>query len=1398
MALLCAIFPSAPLLAQTATQSVLYLPLLQTSSSAHLGIGLSNPALSDATVTLTARAYDGSLIQGPQITNPATIVIHASSQQAFNAEDVFGSGILGHAGWVQLQSNVAALKALFTVFDFALTFIDGANLQSTPASRIIFPKISTSAIIAFVNTGTSSIPVEISMFDNSGNLVTQTGITLNAYSGFSGPVTTLLPGAGSDGYLVVDSAGSPGNTLVGTETYRNRSDIAVLNAVPDTALMRTAFIPHLVAFAGYVSRLAVVNPTGQQQTVRLTAQNLQAGTQALAPVTVDQTIPANGRIEQDIATLFRLTSNAITVGSVQWQTLGNTPGVVGYLDFGSTDGVLLSAVPAQNTGYSDLFFSQVAEGIGFYTGLAFLNPNVQSTVVAIDVFALDGSRTGSTVLTLAPGQRQSMLLDQLVPGAGGQLGGYVRATASRPVIALELFGSSAGLTFLANVSAQGLQVSTLSSGSTVNAAAGAEVFSADGSVSLLIPPGALSSNTNISIGSASIASVPNPSPTDSAVAVIQANPSTSFNIPVALTFPLSAQLDPGALVQLLLLSGASYQASGFTAVVDSSGRTATARVTHFSTYVLPLPLSRILSVTTLSPSSGGTGSSVTISGQGFSTVAGQNTVTFAAADNGSVSATVTNATATSLTVTVPVGSISGDVVVRVGSQTSLGLHFDVTASNPRPAIFSITPNLILVGSASVTVTIRGVNFRSDSSVTVDGQSIPVTFIDQTQLQVTFSANQLSLAVHQIAVSNTQGGGTSNIVELTAGYPVPTIAALSPVTAQVGTSPVVTISGTGFFSNSVVYFDDFAWQGSYVGGNTMLVTLNSPSPASHMFSVFNPGPGGGLSNRATFTFTPAVNSTPPTLMLISPNTGVQGQAPTVTITGANFVTGGTAVNVSGVGVSVSNVNVQSSTSLTASLTIDGEATPGQYLITLTTAGGTSQPLNFTVNLAPPTLTSIVPASGTVGTTVSVVLNGTHLNDPSPTVSVSGTGVTAVIQNIQGTALTANFTMASNATLGVHNVSVITSVGTTSSVPFTVNAAASPPTLTSISPTTGFSGTAITATLTGTNFVVGGTTVNVSGSGVTASNFAVSSSTSMTANFTIDSAAGLGSHNVAVTTAGGNSGAVSFVVVPTLTGPTLTSISPSTGIAGTALTVTLTGTNFVAGATTVNVGGGVTASNFAVSSSTSMTAQFTVDAAAGLGPHNVTVTTPQGTSGAVVFNVVPAAPGVTGLNPQGAQQGQIVTVTITGSGFVTGGTSVSVGGSGVAVSNVNVQSSTSMTVTLTIDQEATPGSHPLTVTTAGGTSSPINFTVNAAVPTLSGISPASGTRGTSVTVTLTGTHLNDPFASVSAGTGVTVAITQRQGTTMTATFTIAANASTGAHSVSVSGSAGQSNAVSFTVN
>ncbi len=114
--------------------------------------------------------------------------------------------------------------------------------------------------------------------------------------------------------------------------------------------------------------------------------------------------------------------------------------------------------------------------------------------------------------------------------------------------------------------------------------------------------------------------------------------------------------------------------------------------------------------------------------------------------------------------------------------------------------------------------------------------------------------------------------------------------------------------------------------------------------------------GGTSGSVNFTVTTsAPPPTAPTLASINPNSGTQGATINVTLTGTNFSTGA-SINVSGNGpgtgssnkILVSNVNVASSTSITATFAIGAGVTTGAHGITVTTASGTSNAVTFTVN------------------------------------------------------------------------------------------------------------------------------------------------------------------------------------------------------------------------------------------------------------------------------------------------------------------------------------------------------------------------------------------------------------------------------------------------------------------
>src|SRR5207248_11219547 len=100
--------------------------------------------------------------------------------------------------------------------------------------------------------------------------------------------------------------------------------------------------------------------------------------------------------------------------------------------------------------------------------------------------------------------------------------------------------------------------------------------------------------------------------------------------------------------------------------------------------VIPPP-----SISSLSPTSGAVGTSVTITGTNFGASQGTSTVTF----NGT-SATPTSWSATSIAVPVPSGATTGNVVVTVNGQASNGMTFNVF-----PSISSLSPNSGPVGTS---------------------------------------------------------------------------------------------------------------------------------------------------------------------------------------------------------------------------------------------------------------------------------------------------------------------------------------------------------------------------------------------------------------------------------------------------------------------------------------------------------------------------------------------------------------------------------------------------------------------------------------------------------------------------------------------------------------------------
>lgn len=137
-------------------------------------------------------------------------------------------------------------------------------------------------------------------------------------------------------------------------------------------------------------------------------------------------------------------------------------------------------------------------------------------------------------------------------------------------------------------------------------------------------------------------------------------------------------------------------------------------------------------ITTFTPTSGVTGTTVIITGTHFSTTASSNVVTF----NGT-QATVSAATETQLTVAVPSSATTGKIAVKVNSLTATSSSdFTVsTSTSTQPTITGFTPTS---GTEGTTVTITGTDFSptaANNTVMFNGTPATVSAATPTQLTV---------------------------------------------------------------------------------------------------------------------------------------------------------------------------------------------------------------------------------------------------------------------------------------------------------------------------------------------------------------------------------------------------------------------------------------------------------------------------------------------------------------------------------------------------------------------------------------------------------------------------------------------------------------------------------------
>jgi hypothetical protein len=745
-------------------------------------------------------------------------------------------------------------------------------------------------------------------------------------------------------------------------------------------------------------------------------------------------------------------------------------------------------------------------------------------------------------------------------------------------------------------------------------------------------------------------------------------------------------------------------------VETPSGVSVTSSSDHFTYTAASAP-----TVTSLSPSSGSTGGGTSV------TLTGTNFTGATAVDFGSVAATFTVNSATSITATSP-PQASGNVYVTVTtpsgtSSTGAGNQFTYNAA-AAPSVSSVTPTSISSAGGDA-VTILGSHFLGASAVNFGSVAALDFTVENDSVIVATAPAQAAGTVHITVTTptGTSSTGSGDQVTYTA-VSAPTVTGVSPISGTTAGGTTITITGTNFSLASEVDMAGLASAFSVLSSTTIQLTSPAEAAGTVDVQVFSPGGSSTLSTSSRYTY---VAASAPAVSSLSPTSGSTAGGTSVTITGTDF-TGATAVTFGD--VAAASFTVVSGTSITA---VSPSQAAGTVDVRVSTTAGESAAVSgdhFTYTAASaPAISSLSPSSGPATGGTDVTITGSNFTGATA-VTIGGTAASFDVNS--DTRITAT---TPPGTAGSANVTVTTPSGTSSAATFTYTSV-SAPSVTSVSPSSGSTAGGTVVIVTGTGFT-GASQVKFGT--VVADTFLLLSDTSMSVVSPAESA---GTVDLTVVGPGGTSSTSSadHFTYSAPSAPTVTALSPTSGSSGGGTVVLLTGTNFT-GTTAVNFGA-VPATSFVINSATTITAVAPAQAAATI---NVTVTTAAGTSttgsGNQFTYTAASAPSISSLSPNAGKTVGLIQILINGSHF-NGATSVSFGGTAVSFLPV------SDTLLIAAVPAHSSGSVSVTVTTPSGTSSGVTFTYSAnTAPVASADTYTDGSGGTLVVSAASGVLSND---------------------------------------------------------
>jgi hypothetical protein len=439
--------------AQALPATTLYFPYLKAAPDRYTGIALANPTADlPATVRISSRDAQGALLWTQDATVPADLTIAGGTQSARLERQIFNLPVNADlSGSMMVESESRDLQGIFLTGNFGMSYLDGAEAFARGYRQLFFTDIlqnsRTTTEIHLMNIMDVAETVDLALIDQGGNVLRRKSRTIAAGGKIGESISDLFGFSGTLGSAHVTATAGE-DALCGFGLISQPDAIAGLNAQPLETAGSVLYSPQL-AVGNYGlhfdTRLNVVN-VGASGT-RVTVSLLDESGRILDPGSRSLDLAAGAHFSFDVHALFGLD---LVQGYLKVTATGGGK-LLGNVIFGDGDPTVENlnfdaALPLFASGSQDFVFAHLAQGSGYYTGVAVLAPSeaVGKTKISIEAFDSDGKSKGTAALDLDPGQRFVSLLGGLLPETIGQIGGYVRIASDQPVLGFELFGTCDG------------------------------------------------------------------------------------------------------------------------------------------------------------------------------------------------------------------------------------------------------------------------------------------------------------------------------------------------------------------------------------------------------------------------------------------------------------------------------------------------------------------------------------------------------------------------------------------------------------------------------------------------------------------------------------------------------------------------------------------------------------------------------------------------------------------------------------------------------------------------------------------------------------------------------------------------------------------------------------------